>query len=191
MQNFKPLNKYPILTAADALTEHSIALKFTADQYFDTREDIFILTITGNNIAQSIELIKEHNLNTETVVVDDTTELTFYIGNMNESPDWGDWTSYFSLNFEQYTGEFAAKTQKDWNDELIYLLANQVKTKAFRAVTEPAFREQKSDEIKKLLNTAQLNTAVKEKLSVLLNKINALDSSDFYNIFLKNYKMND
>ncbi|MBW1654579.1 hypothetical protein [Flavobacterium quisquiliarum] len=52
-------------------------------------------------MAKNIELINEYHLNFPTVIVDDG-ELTFYSGYLDESPDWGDWTSAFSLSFEKY-----------------------------------------------------------------------------------------
>ncbi|MPT30265.1 MAG: hypothetical protein E2600_01075 [Chryseobacterium sp.] len=70
-------------------------------------------------MARSIDLIKEYNLNTETVIVDELNELDFFVGNMDESPDWGDWNGHFSITFERYSGQFSEKTQEDWENEVM------------------------------------------------------------------------
>jgi len=97
----KIINKYPILAEVRKIDEDSILLKFI-DKYLNVQnENVFMLQITGKDMAKNISLIIEYHLNFPTVIVDDG-ELTFYSGDLNESPDWGDWTSAFSLSFEKY-----------------------------------------------------------------------------------------
>lgn len=70
------------------------------------KQDVFILKIMGSGISQKIGLIKEYHLDDFTAVEDAGTELIFHSGNIHESPDWGDWGSFFSLPFEKYETEF-------------------------------------------------------------------------------------
>ena len=107
----KVINKYPILTEVLKIDENSILLKFEDDFHYGRNEDVFMLTIIGKNIAESIGLINEHHLNYPTVIADEVLELIFYSGHLKESPDWGDWTSAFSLPFEKYEAEFNDKLE--------------------------------------------------------------------------------
>ncbi|AYN04053.1 hypothetical protein [Flavobacterium sp. 140616W15] len=100
----KIINKYPILAEVQQLDENSILLKFVDYNRIGRNENVFVLKIIRKDIARSINLINECHLNYPTVVVDDG-ELTFYNGNMDESPDWGDWTSSFGLTYEKYEFE--------------------------------------------------------------------------------------
>jgi len=104
----KIINKYPILAEVQKLDEDSILLKFVDDNHIGRSENIFMLKIIRKDIAKSIDLINEYHLNYPTVVIDDG-ELTFYNGNLNESPDWGDWTSAFGLTYENYEFELIHK----------------------------------------------------------------------------------
>ncbi|NWL01736.1 hypothetical protein DM790_12980 [Flavobacterium collinsii] len=97
----KIINKYPILTEVRKIDENSISLKFIDKYNNDQNKNVCILEIIGKDMAKNIELINEYHLNFPTVIVDDG-ELTFYSGYLDESPDWGDWTSAFSLSFEKY-----------------------------------------------------------------------------------------
>ncbi|MFC4478822.1 hypothetical protein [Flavobacterium chungangensis] len=97
----KIINKHHVLVEVRKIDENSILLKFVAKYKHDQNENVSILQIVGKGIATKIELINEYHLNFPTVIVDDG-ELTFYNGNLDESPDWGDWTSAFSLPFEKY-----------------------------------------------------------------------------------------
>lgn len=189
MNNLNIVNKYPILTEVSKMDDDSILLKFSKHQYFDLEEDIYELKIVGNGIAKSMDLIQEYNLNTETVVVDETSELAFFVGNMNESPDWGDWNGHFSIPFEKYSGSFSKKTQEDWNNELMYLISDQVRTKSFQSVTDPEFRNTKFQELKKLIEENEIEPKVKEDLILLLNKIHSLDDGKFYDLFMNGDKL--
>lgn len=112
MDNLKIINKYPILTKVKQIDSNSVLLKFSNHQYFDLEEDVYELIIFGNEIIKYIDHIKEYNLNTPTVVVDTITELDFFIGNMDEDPDWGDWNSVISITFEKYDGKFSKKNSR-------------------------------------------------------------------------------
>lgn len=95
-----------MLTEVEKVDEDSILLKFRENNYVGAREDVFALRIFGKDISKKIDLIKEYHLNDFTAVEDEKIELTFHRGNINESPDWGDWISAFSLPFEKYEAEF-------------------------------------------------------------------------------------
>ncbi|HEY1038180.1 MAG TPA: hypothetical protein VGF30_02170 [Bacteroidia bacterium] len=100
----KIISKYPLLTDVKKIDEDTIVLEFRNNQ--GVKGDLFVLKIIGTGISKKIELIKEYHLNVETVIEDEDTELIFYVGNLNESPDWGDWGSFFSLPFDKYEGTF-------------------------------------------------------------------------------------
>jgi len=187
MDNRKIVNKYPILTEVKQIDINSILLKFSNHQYFDTGEDVYELVIFGNDISKNIDRIKEHNLNSPTVIVDTIVELDIFIGNMDESPDWGDWNNSLSINFEKYDGKFSKKTQEDWDNELMYLIGDQVRTKAFQTVTNKEFRSQKHDEIRKIMDNVYIEPHIKINLNNLLDKIQNLDDGIFYSVFMDRF----
>lgn len=189
MNNFKIINKYPVLTDVKKIDDNSIVLKFSNHQYFDLENDIYELIIFGNEVAKNIDLIKEYNLNTETVIVDEIKELDFFVGNINESPDWGDWNGNFSIAFEKYSGTFSEKTQEDWRNALMYLIGDQVRTKAFQSVTDVEFRSTKFEQTKKIIIENQIAPEIQDNLISLLNKIQNLDDAEFYNIFMNGHKL--
>jgi len=189
MNNLKIINKYPVLTDVKKIDDNSIVLKFSKHQYFDLENDIYELKIFGNGVAKSIDLIKEYNLNTETVIVDEINELDFFVGNINESPDWGDWNGHFSITFEKYSGKFSEKTQEDWENELMYVIGDQVRTKAFQSVANVEFRNTKLEQTKRMITENQIPPKIQNNLILLLNKIRNLDDGEFYNIFISGYKL--
>ncbi|MGF2413803.1 MAG: hypothetical protein ACQUYJ_15835, partial [Ferruginibacter sp.] len=190
-ENTVIINKYSILTDVQKVNENAILLKFSSNQYFDTKEEIYGLNIWGENISQSISLIKEQHLNTPTVVIDEISELTFYSGNLDESPDWGDWMSDFSLSFDSYEGDFMLKTQEDWDNELLYLIGDRVRTAAFQSKIDSEFRKLTTKQMLYLINDAQIVSAVRKKLAALLSKLNELDDYSFYSLFIDNYKLTE
>ncbi|WP_102981503.1 hypothetical protein [Chryseobacterium scophthalmum] len=189
MKTLKIVNKYPILTDVKKIDDNSIVLKFSNHQYFDLENNIYELNIFGNEVAKSIDLIKKYNLNTETVIVDEINELDFFVGNMDESPDWGDWNGHFSITFEKYIGKYSEKTQEDWENELMFLIGDQVRTKAFQSVTAIEFRTTKFEQTKKMIAENQIEPKIQDNLMLLLDKIQNLDDGEFYNIFMNGYKL--
>ncbi|REC60798.1 hypothetical protein DRF65_18500 [Chryseobacterium pennae] len=166
------------------IDDNLIVLKFSNHQYFDLENDIYELNIFGNEVAKSIDLIKKYNLNTETVIVDEINELDFFVGNMDESPDWGDWNGNFSMTFERYSGQFSEKTQEDWENELMFLIGDQVRTKAFQSVIDVKFRSAKFEQTKKMIIENQIEPKIQDNLILLLNKIQNLDDGEFYHTFM-------
>ncbi len=187
MDNLKIINKYPILTKVKQIDSNSVLLKFSNHQYFDLEEDVYELIIFGNEIIKYIDHIKEYNLNTPTVVVDTITELDFFIGNMDEDPDWGDWNSVISITFEKYEGKFSKKTQEDWDNQLMYLIGDQVRTKSFQSVTNKEFKNQKYEEIKKMMDSVYIESHIKTNLNNLLDKIQNLNDGIFYSVFMDRF----
>ncbi len=187
----KVLNELPILVEVAGTNENAIRLKFVSTQYFDTDKYIFILNISGNNISQNIGSVKDRHLNTPTVVVDEVAEVEFYSGYLDESPDWGDWTSGISIAFTSYSGEFTLKTQEDWNNELVYVLGDRVRTAAFQSTIDSGFRESTAKQMLDLIKKARISEEVKERLASLLSKLNELDDCTFYNMFITDYKLGE
>lgn len=187
MDNLKIINKYSVLTEIKQIDSNSVLLKFSNHQYFDLEEDIYELIIFGNEIIKYIDCIKEYNLNTPTVVVDTITELDFFVGNMDEDPDWGDWNSVVSIAFEKYNGKFSKKTQEDWDNELMYLIGDQVRTKAFQSVANKEFRNQKYEEIRKMMDNVYIEPHIKTNLNNLLDKIHNLNDGFFYSVFMDKF----
>ncbi len=183
MNNLKIMNKYPVLTDVKKIDDNSIVLKFS-NQYFEN--DIYELKIFGNRVVKCIDLIKEYHLNTETVIVDEISELDFFVGNMNESEDWN---GHFSITFEKYSGKFFETTQEDWERGLMYLIRDQVGTKAFQLVTDVEFRNTIFEQIKKYITKCQIVPEIQDYLSSLLNKIQNLDDAGLYNVFMHGHKL--
>ena len=184
MNKLKIVNQYSVMTEVQKIDDDSIRLKFQKSQDFDTEDDIYELTIQGNEIAKNIELIKHYHLDSPTVIVDETNCLEFFTGNLDESPDWGDWNSHFSIEFEKYSGMFSNKSEEDWKNELKYIISDQVRTKAFQTVTNFEFRNVKYLQTKKMIEDAQIDQKIKEELMLLLEKIQSFDDYKFYNIFM-------
>lgn len=184
MNKLKILNQYSVMTEVQKINNNSILLKFQKSQYFDIEDDIYELTIQGNEIAKNIEQIKYYHLDSPTVIVDETGYLEFFTGNLDEDPDWGDWNLHLEIGFEKYGGRFSKKTNEDWKNELKYIISDQVKTKAFQTVTNFEFRNAKYLQTKKMIEDAQINQEIKEELMLLLEKIQSFDDYKFYNIFM-------
>jgi len=183
MENLKIVNKYSILTDIQ-IVEECLLLKFTDSQYFDTGEDIYFVKIFGQNLSEKAELLKVDHLNAPTVIVEEFGELAVYRGNLDESPDWGDWTNSLSLDFESYEGKFIDKTQEDWDNELIYLLGDKVRTKAFQSTVDSDFRKLATRQIQSFIDNSQIRNDIKENLSALLNRIDGLDDESYYGLLL-------
>ena len=184
MNTLKIANQYSILTEVQKIDDNTILLKFQKNQYFDIEDDIYELTIHGNEIAKETEQIEYYYLNAPTVIVDETNCLDFYIGNMDEHPDWGDWNLHLSISFEKYSGKFSDKTEEDWKNELKYIISDQVRTKAFQTVTNQEFRDSKYLQTKKIIEDAQIDQKIKQELMSKLDKIQSFDDYAFYNIFM-------
>ncbi len=184
MHALKIINQYSVMTEVQKIDENKILLKFQNSQYFDIEEEIYELTIQGNEIAKNIEQIKYDHLDSPTVIVDEINYLDFYSGNLDEHPDWGDWNLHLSIGFEQYSGKFSKKTSEDWKNELKYIISDQVNTEAFQRVTSFDFRNTKYLQTKKMIEDAEIDPKIKDELMSALHKIQSFDDSKFYSIFM-------
>ncbi|SHF63816.1 hypothetical protein SAMN05443633_105218 [Chryseobacterium arachidis] len=73
----------------------------------------FVVTIFGfksDDLKSLVELIKKYYLNKQTVLLEEDNCIEILSGDIDESPDWGDWSTFFApFDFEKYETNFTKK----------------------------------------------------------------------------------
>ncbi len=95
------------------MNDNTIKFEFSLSQ---EQSNIFVVTIYGfktdaSDLQELIELLKYYHLNRETVLLEENDCIEIFSGNIEESPDAGDWSTFFGpFGFEKYKTEIIQKT---------------------------------------------------------------------------------
>ncbi|MCW1963983.1 hypothetical protein [Chryseobacterium viscerum] len=183
----KIINKYPVFSDIIQLGDTSFQFKFKKSKCFDHAADLFVVNIQGviiQNVEEWISAIKADHINMNSVITVDGNAMEIFTGNFDED-QWGDWcTSFSPFVFESYDTKYIQKEQKDWDDELLLTVRMQVMEKMCRSVTASDFRKFIQEYCEADLSKAELKTIQRERLKEILEKINKLNASSFYDIFV-------
>ncbi|MGU3373416.1 hypothetical protein [Chryseobacterium sp. M5A1_1a] len=185
----KIINKYPVFADVVQIGESSYQFKFKESPCFDHGLDFFVvniyeLKIPDYYVEKWIENVKEDHLNMNSVITIDENKMEIFTGNFNEE-EWGDWcTSFSAFEFESYDTQYIQKTQKDWDDELLLTVRIQVLEKMCRSVTDQNFRQWLKEYCEDTLYKTVLQEKQRKRLTEILEKINTLNASSFYDIFV-------
>jgi len=183
----KIINKYPVFADIIQIGDASFQFKFKNSKCFDHAGDLFVVNVHGliiQNVEEWINVIKDDHINMDSVITVDGNAMEIFTGNFDED-QWGDWcTSFPPFEIESYDTEYIRKEQKDWDDELLLTIRMQVMEKMFRSATASDFRSLVQEYCEINLSKAELKEKQKERLKEILEKVNKLNSSNFYDIFV-------
>lgn len=190
----KILNKYPVLADIIKLGENSIQFKFKETPYFDQCKDLFVVNVFGlkmfgDDLHGWVEAVKKEHGNGPTVLTIEDDGMEIYRGNFDEDPDWGSWGGTFvPFDFETYNTEYKVKTQDDLDHQLVCNIKMKVYEKMFQSVTDPDFRESIREYCQSQLKYTMPDEPQQKRMQDILNKVSHLEATDFYNIFVHDFR---
>ncbi len=85
--------------------------------------------------------------------------------------------------------KLSEETPNSWCGDLIDSISERVRTTAFQAATDPAFRNSISKKLRDQLERYPIDPTVKASLNALLDKIQTLDEETFYGVFIYGYPL--